>query len=75
MIKGMADYFSAIPFSMLLNNNAAKKPKNTVLVEAFIKSSDNKSKSYWFGKSVPMCEIITADIKERYKMKEALIIN
>ena len=49
----MTDYFSVIPFSMLLNKSVAKKPRKTVLLEAFIKSSDNNSKSYCFGKPSP----------------------
>lgn len=71
----MTDYFSAIPFSMLLNNKVAKSPRKAVEVEAFISSSDNKSNSYWFDKPSPKWEIKTTDNKDEYKIKVALIIN
>ena len=71
----MADYFSAIPFSILLNIIVPKKPMKAMLLEAFIKSSDNKSKSYWFGKPTTKCDNKTTDNKDKYKRVVVFIIN
>lgn len=71
----MADYFSAIPFSILWNIIVPKRPMKAMLFEAFIKSSERRSKSYCWGKPIAKWENKTMDNRDEYKIIDAFIIN